>query len=303
MSNDYKPSKLADIFYNLELPDARMPLHKQRLKRALLENGSFNRKSAHFFIHNVFLRPFFFIWQHSAYSLAAIALFITVALWSVWPFSSPAFAHIILEVNPALKLTVNADNNVIDFEALDQPAKDIFGEADFRNKRSELAIEEILDVLYEKTLLRENSSVMLVVTPVRDEKIVDIEQTKSKAEIVVNRRLAKLNTTLKVRTLKLKKDVYSAAEEAGLKPSQYVRLLDHGITTNTLREIFHYADDPEVDEDYFVGSGAYLFGSVLEYFLGLYVSMNSFSQTTLRTRQRKEIIRQWPARAGHRILV
>jgi type VI secretion system protein ImpG len=59
----------------------------------------------------------------------------------------------------------------------------------------------------------------------------------------------------------------------------------------------------EVDEDYFVGSGAYLFGSVLECFLGLYVSMNSFTQTTLRTRQRKEIVRQWPARAGHRILV
>ncbi len=54
----------------------------------------------------------------------------------------------------------------------------------------------------------------------------------------------------------------------------------------------------EFDEEQFVGGGVYLFASVLEYFLGLYVSMNSFSQLRVRTRQRKEILRQWPPRAG-----
>ena len=34
----------------------------------------------------------------------------------------------------------------------------------------------------------------------------------------------------------------------------------------------------EFDEEQFVGGGVYLFATVLEYFLGLYVSMNSFSQ-------------------------
>ena len=46
----------------------------------------------------------------------------------------------------------------------------------------------------------------------------------------------------------------------------------------------------EFDEDQFVGSGVYLFAAVLEYFLGLYVSMNSFSQLRVKTRQRKEIL-------------
>jgi len=59
----------------------------------------------------------------------------------------------------------------------------------------------------------------------------------------------------------------------------------------------------ELNEEYFVGAGAYLFASVLEHFLGLYASMNSFSQMSLRSRQRKEVVRIWPARAGHRILV
>jgi type VI secretion system protein ImpG len=59
----------------------------------------------------------------------------------------------------------------------------------------------------------------------------------------------------------------------------------------------------EFDEEQFAGGGVYLFASVLEYFLGLYVSMNSFSQLRVRTRQRKEILRQWPPRAGQKILL
>lgn len=61
--------------------------------------------------------------------------------------------------------------------------------------------------------------------------------------------------------------------------------------------------DLELDEDQFVGGGAFLFAAVLEYFLGLYVTMNSFSQLSVRTRQRKEVLKEWPPRAGHRILL
>jgi len=52
-----------------------------------------------------------------------------------------------------------------------------------------------------------------------------------------------------------------------------------------------------------VGGGVYLFASVLEHFLGLYASINSFSQLLARTRQRKEPLRQWPPRAGQAILL
>lgn len=59
----------------------------------------------------------------------------------------------------------------------------------------------------------------------------------------------------------------------------------------------------EFDEDQFTGSGVYLFAAVIEQFLGMYVSMNSFSQLRVRTRQRKEVLRQWPPRAGRKILI
>ncbi len=58
----------------------------------------------------------------------------------------------------------------------------------------------------------------------------------------------------------------------------------------------------QLDEDQFVGGGVYLFLSVLERFLGLYTSMNSFTQLVAFTNQRKEILKEWPPRSGYGIL-
>jgi len=59
----------------------------------------------------------------------------------------------------------------------------------------------------------------------------------------------------------------------------------------------------DFDEEQFVGGGVYLFAAVLESFLGQYVSMNSFCQLLARTRQRKEVLKLWPARAGRKPLL
>ncbi len=59
----------------------------------------------------------------------------------------------------------------------------------------------------------------------------------------------------------------------------------------------------KLDEEQFEGGGAYLFASVLENFLGLYVAMNSFVQVVVSTEQRKEVMRAWPPRAGRQILL
>jgi type VI secretion system protein ImpG len=59
----------------------------------------------------------------------------------------------------------------------------------------------------------------------------------------------------------------------------------------------------EFDEEQFTGGGVYLFASVIDHFLGLYVSLNSFSILEAHTRQRKEVLKQWPPRAGSRVLL
>jgi type VI secretion system protein ImpG len=57
------------------------------------------------------------------------------------------------------------------------------------------------------------------------------------------------------------------------------------------------------DEEKLVGGGVFLFAGVLEYFLGLYATLNSYSQLVVRTQQRKEVLREWLPRAGQRILM
>ena len=57
------------------------------------------------------------------------------------------------------------------------------------------------------------------------------------------------------------------------------------------------------DEEQFVGSGLYLFACVLDRFLGLYASLNSFNQLSVRTKQREEIIKKFPPRAGEQELM
>ncbi len=59
----------------------------------------------------------------------------------------------------------------------------------------------------------------------------------------------------------------------------------------------------EFDEDRYVGTGLYLFASILERFLGEYVSVNSFSQLTAKTLQQKEALKTWNPRSGNRVLL
>jgi type VI secretion system protein ImpG len=58
----------------------------------------------------------------------------------------------------------------------------------------------------------------------------------------------------------------------------------------------------EFDENRYVGSGVYLFAAILERFLGLYVSISSFSELVATTTQRG-VLKRWPPRSGHQTLL
>jgi type VI secretion system protein ImpG len=59
----------------------------------------------------------------------------------------------------------------------------------------------------------------------------------------------------------------------------------------------------EFDEDQYRGGGMYLVASVLERFLPLYATMNSFTQVAVRSRQRRRRVVEWAPRAGWRNLL
>lgn len=54
----------------------------------------------------------------------------------------------------------------------------------------------------------------------------------------------------------------------------------------------------ELDEQKYLGTGAFLFACILERFFGLYATVNSFTQLVARTKQGDGILRRWRPRAG-----
>jgi type VI secretion system protein ImpG len=59
----------------------------------------------------------------------------------------------------------------------------------------------------------------------------------------------------------------------------------------------------ELDERSYIGTEAFLFASVLERFLGLYVAINSFTQLVVKIQSRPGVLKRWPPRAGEQVLL
>ena len=61
--------------------------------------------------------------------------------------------------------------------------------------------------------------------------------------------------------------------------------------------------DLELDEEKYVGTGTFLFASVLERFFALHAAVNSFTQLAVRTVGSPDPLRVWPPRAGEQPLL
>jgi type VI secretion system protein ImpG len=97
--------------------------------------------------------------------------------------------------------------------------------------------------------------------------------------------------------------VYLQNQIAGIAKIESTRHFAPVVTDNGVFSARGTRVGLELDEEQFVGGGVYLFASVIERFLGSYVSINSFSQLVASTVQRKGVLREWPPRAGRTILI
>jgi type VI secretion system protein ImpG len=86
----------------------------------------------------------------------------------------------------------------------------------------------------------------------------------------------------------------------GIQCRQVVRQIGQKIGDGFIRGL---ETTLEFDEEQYVGSGLFLFASVLEKFLGLYASLNSFNQLVVKTKQREGVVKRWQPRAGEMMLL
>ena len=81
----------------------------------------------------------------------------------------------------------------------------------------------------------------------------------------------------------------------GLRTRRVVRRVGSGLSAGFARGL---EVELEFDPTQYTGAGVFLFASVLERFLGLYTTVNSFTQTVAKVRQQPGALKRWPARAG-----
>jgi len=81
----------------------------------------------------------------------------------------------------------------------------------------------------------------------------------------------------------------------GLRTRRVVRRVGSGVSAGFARGL---EVELEFDPTQYTGAGVFLFASVLERFLGLYTTVNSFTQTVAKVRQQPGALKRWPARAG-----
>lgn len=86
----------------------------------------------------------------------------------------------------------------------------------------------------------------------------------------------------------------------GIKSRKVVRKMGNMVGTGFVRGM---ETTIEFDEEQFVGSGLFLLASILERFLAIYTSLNSFNQLVMTTKQRQGEVKRWEPRAGEQILV
>ncbi|MGF1446251.1 MAG: type VI secretion system baseplate subunit TssF [Pikeienuella sp.] len=85
----------------------------------------------------------------------------------------------------------------------------------------------------------------------------------------------------------------------GVSSRPIVRRLQDPVLSTAVRGI---EVTVQFDENQFEGAGVYLLGAVLERFFAKYVSLNSFTETVIRSEDRGDIAR-WTARSGTRLLI
>lgn len=97
---------------------------------------------------------------------------------------------------------------------------------------------------------------------------------------------------------------FSASEHLNnqIKSISHLRCFRHSAQVSSGGDIWFARGvrvEMELDETQFEDDGVFLFANVLERFLALYVSVNSFSQLQVSLKSRKEVLREWPPRAGN----
>ncbi|MBT9155539.1 MAG: hypothetical protein DDT37_00506 [Firmicutes bacterium] len=211
------------------LPHVDAPLFKAQLKARLLAEAAQPARPARTARVN---RPAW--WR---YAFVAAALLVVLA-WQLMPAPLPAFAYLEIEINPAVRLTLNIRGQVIGIEPLDETARLALSELTLHRQTTAQVVAQILERLHGAALLDAASQVWLVISPIGDARPEEIDKLLATAKATVSTHAQRLIAhSPATHGLIVDRERYEVARQAALRPSHYARAARAGVSASGLQGI------------------------------------------------------------------
>lgn len=240
--------RLAESLDKIKLPAARTPVYKQKLKSALIDHARALRQPSGYYARRDWR---FAVRRNLAFALPIAAILLLVAVWQLFIPAPQTYAHIVLEVNPTVRLRIDGSYNVAGFEAMDLQAANIFHNLDLRSMSAQQAVLEIVDRFYDQGLLTPERRMVLVIYPVAEVGQEYLTAALDAAYAAAGRRIVELNLEIAISRFVMDAQSYKAAEQAELMPSQYFQLLEAEVSPKTLAALFKAGEELKLDRKAF----------------------------------------------------
>lgn len=234
---------------SLKLPDVEVPSHKRRLLSELLESNSFKKQKGSLFVNPPkiiyeVIYMFTHKWKYIVPTFAMVFVFLTYLSF----FSAPkAMAYLTLQVNPALELSINKDNNVIDIKSLNEDAASLLTGLEVKNKNYAQALREITSEMISRGFVKPDREFFVALRPVNKEGEVDLTALSASAQSAIKESLDTAKLDVKITNIVVPQDLYDFAKQEGLLPSAYAELIEENVTPETVSRILSLKNEQNIE--------------------------------------------------------
>ncbi|MFW0858572.1 MAG: hypothetical protein AAGB97_00030 [Dehalococcoidia bacterium] len=184
--------------------------------------------------------------------VTAAVLILAFAAYQLLLPGPQAMAYLTMQVNPALRLSLDREHKVIGVEGLDEDGKALLAHLDIQNKELQQALQEITDVLMDRGFLRPEVRVVIVLHPIDARVAEDLPGLSAIAHQVVTDRLVEIGVQIKVVSQVITKDLYETAIEKGLLPAAYTDLIEAGLSEDSITSIIGLGNELDIEQELFL---------------------------------------------------
>ncbi|MCF2941880.1 hypothetical protein L1N85_26510, partial [Paenibacillus alkaliterrae] len=244
---------LVEQLETMEKPEVHLDHHKYRLKH-LLRTRLYARNNSDFQLKKQWGAITMSILKNTKVIAPVLSVALLFGIYSLFfTGSQEAAAYVTLQVNPAVQLVVDKDNEVMQIEPLNDDAKQVVGELELIGMELEIALEMITTATLELGYVDADKEFVLSIRNVEsltnDELLQQLARGSKQA---VSDSLSAANQTNEVHSVIVTPELFELALEKGLLPSDYIDLMETGISPEAVQEILMLSDIDGVDKNVFL---------------------------------------------------